>query len=107
MKADNVWAMLLVGLHHEARGVFVKECHALAVADQSAQNNVKKDHKTLCADPVSELGLLQEEQVNVQLFHPAQIQPKAAIVAISDVVGPKTENILFFVYPSLPHLASA
>ena len=97
MESDDVRAVLLVVLHHEARRLFVKEFHTPAVADQSIRHNNTKARRLPRVDSVSELGLLQNAQTRVRLGHSAHHQLEAAIAAVSDVVGPETDYLLFFV----------
>ena len=59
MENEDVWAMLLVDLHHKAQQLFVKECHSPLVAAWSVQRNITKSRGLLRVHPVSDLGLLK------------------------------------------------
>ena len=60
-----------------------------------------KSRRLLHIYPVCELGILQYDQFNVCLGYPAKRLRKASLVAVLDVVGPKTDDLLFFIPPPL------
>ena len=68
------------------------------VATRSVQRDDEKFHELLCIDPIFDICLLQNSQVNVHLGHPMQRQLEATIVDVLDNVGPETDAIFFLVY---------
>ena len=88
--------MLLVVLHHEARQLFVKDCHAPAVAATTVRQNDAKVCRLSHVNHSINLGPLQEYHVNVCLVNTVQRQLNAAIAYDLDVVGTKTDNLHFF-----------
>ena len=103
LEADYVWAMRLVVLHHEAQQLLVKECDYPTMAACTARHNDERSCRLLRINPSSNLGPLQESQVNVFLIHTAQRRLKAAIVVILDVVGTKMDDLQFLsASPPLP-----
>ena len=95
LEAYGVWDMLLVFLHHEVRQLFVKECHVPAVTAPTVRHNDAKSHRLSLVNPSSNLGPLQYSQVNFSLVHTAQRQLEVTIAAVSDILGPKTDNLPF------------
>ena len=73
------------------------------VAARSVQRDTEKFHGILFIDPIGDICLLRDSQVNVHLGHPMQRQLKAAIAAVLDNVGPETYNLLFLVCPPPLH----
>ena len=59
-EADDFWSMLLVVLHQEARQLFVKKCHAPAVATLTVQHNDAKVCRLSRINLSINLGPLQE-----------------------------------------------
>ena len=78
--------------------LFVEECHTPVVEDQSAQHDNTKSHGLPCVDPICDLCILQDAQVNISMRHPIQRRLKAAIADVLDNVGPETDAIFFLVY---------
>ena len=99
LDSDEVQAMLFVRLHHKAQKIFVEEFHTPVVAAPSALRNDTKSCGIPCLNFFSDLGLLQEYQVNVCLVNTAQRQLNAAMSYDLDVVGTKTDNLHFFMNP--------
>ena len=91
-----------MSFHLEVRRLFVKVCHILAVAAQRSLDNNVKYRGLLHLDPICDIGLLPEAQVNVRLVNPMERQPKDAITDVLDVIGPNTNDLLFFISPPSP-----
>ena len=87
-----------IGFQRKVQRLFVEECHTPVVEDQSAQQDNTKSHGLPCVDPICDLCILQDAQVNISMRHPIQRRLKAAIADVLDNVGPETDAIFFLVY---------
>ena len=93
----NTWN---IGFQRKAQRLFVEECHTPVVETQSAQHDNTKSRGLQCVNPICDICMLQDAQVNIRMVHPMQRQLKAAIADVLDNVGPETDDIFFFCLPS-------
>ena len=85
-----------IGFQRKAQRLFVEECHTPVVEAQSAQHDNKSPHGLSCVDPICDICILQDAQVNISMRHPIQLRLKATIADVLDNVGSETDDILFF-----------